>query len=85
MAVILPVTGLTPYHALKEASLKINKYPLVFGAPGNTGAVAVKIGKKIGTKVIAVSKNEWVRDFDADYIIKDYDEIIKSSKRYYPR
>jgi D-arabinose 1-dehydrogenase-like Zn-dependent alcohol dehydrogenase len=37
MAASLPVTGLTPYHALKEASLKINEYLLVFGASGNTG------------------------------------------------
>jgi NADPH:quinone reductase-like Zn-dependent oxidoreductase len=28
----LPVTSLTPYHALKEVSLKINENLLVFGA-----------------------------------------------------
>ena len=40
MAASLPVTSLTPYHALKEASLKINEYLLVFGASGSTGMIA---------------------------------------------
>jgi NADPH:quinone reductase-like Zn-dependent oxidoreductase len=35
--------------------------------------VAVHIGKKMGAKVITVSKNDWERDFCADYIIKDYE------------
>lgn len=77
MAASLPVTGLTPYHALKEASLKINEYLLVFGASGNTGTIAVQIGKRMGAKVIAVSKDHWIRDFGADYIIKDYDKVAE--------
>jgi D-arabinose 1-dehydrogenase-like Zn-dependent alcohol dehydrogenase len=32
-----PVTTLTPFHALKEASLQINEYLLVFGASGGRG------------------------------------------------
>jgi NADPH:quinone reductase-like Zn-dependent oxidoreductase len=81
MAASLPVTGLTPYHALKEASLKINEYLLVFGASGNTGIIAVQIGKKMGAKVIAVSKDEWVKkDFGADYIITDYDKVVEQVK-----
>jgi len=32
LAVSLPFTSLTPYHALNEASLKVNEYLLVFGA-----------------------------------------------------
>jgi D-arabinose 1-dehydrogenase-like Zn-dependent alcohol dehydrogenase len=32
LAASLPVTSLTPYHALKEASLKVNEFLLVFGA-----------------------------------------------------
>ena len=76
MAASLPVTGLTPYHALKEASLKINEYLLVFGASRNTGIMAVQIGKRMGAKVIAVSKDEWIRkDFGADYIVKDFDKV----------
>ncbi len=71
-ATSLPVTSLTPYHALKEASLKINEYLLVFGASGNTGMIAVQIAKKMGAKVIAVSRDNWVKsDFGADYIISD--------------
>jgi len=76
MAASLPVTGLTPYHALKEASLKINEYLFVFGASGNTGIMAVQIDKRMGAKVIAVSKDEWIRkDFGADYIVKDFDKV----------
>lgn len=77
MAASLPVTGLTPYHALKEVSWKINEYLLVFGASGNTGTIAVQIGKRMGAKVIAVSKDHWIRDFGADYIIKDYDKVAE--------
>ena len=44
----LPVTTLTPFHALKEASLQINEYLLVFGASGNTGMMAIQFGKKMG-------------------------------------
>ena len=81
IAASLPVTSLTPYHALKEASLKINEYLLVFGASGNTGMIAVQLGKKMGAKVIAVSKNNWVKtDLGADYIINDYDKVVEQVK-----
>jgi NADPH:quinone reductase-like Zn-dependent oxidoreductase len=74
LAASLPVTSLTPYHALNESSLKVNEYLLVFGASGNTGMIAVQLGKKMGAKVIAVSKDSWIKtDFGADYIISDYD------------
>jgi NADPH:quinone reductase-like Zn-dependent oxidoreductase len=80
MAASLPVTGLTPYHALMDASLKINEYLLVFGASGNTGTIATQIGKMMGAKVIAVSKHDWIKDFGADYVIKDYDRILEQVK-----
>jgi NADPH:quinone reductase-like Zn-dependent oxidoreductase len=81
IAASLPVTSLTPYHALKEASLKINEYLLVFGASGNTGMIAVQLGKKMGAKVIAVSKDNWIKDdFGADYIISDYDKVAENVK-----
>jgi NADPH:quinone reductase-like Zn-dependent oxidoreductase len=81
IAASLPVTSLTPYHALKEASLKINEYLLVFGASGNTGMIAVQLGKKMGAKVIAVSKDNWIKDdFGADYIISDYDKVAEDVK-----
>jgi NADPH:quinone reductase-like Zn-dependent oxidoreductase len=71
-AASLPVTSLTPYHALKEASLKINECLPVFGASGSTGMVAVQLAKKMGAKVIAVSKHSWIRENDfggADHVI----------------
>src|ERR687892_2702497 len=80
IAASLPVTSLTPYHALKEASLKINKYLLVFGTSGNTGMIAVQLGKKMGATVIAVSKNNWIKDFGADYVISDYAKVVAQVK-----
>jgi NADPH:quinone reductase-like Zn-dependent oxidoreductase len=83
MAASLPITSLTPYHALKESSLKINEYLLVFGASGSTGMIAVQLGKKMGAKVIAVSKHEWVRETDfggADYVINDYGKVVDQVK-----
>jgi NADPH:quinone reductase-like Zn-dependent oxidoreductase len=81
VAASLPVTSLTPYHALKEAYLKINEYLLVFGASGNTGMIAVQLGKKMGAKVIAVSKDDWIKsEFGADHIISDYDKVAENVK-----
>jgi NADPH:quinone reductase-like Zn-dependent oxidoreductase len=77
LAASLPVTVLTPFHALNEAHMKINEFLLVFGATGNTGMIATQLGKRMGARVIAVSKEEWVRDFGADYIIHDYDRIVE--------
>jgi NADPH:quinone reductase-like Zn-dependent oxidoreductase len=81
LAASLPVTSLTPYHALKEASLRVNEFLVVFGASGNTGMVAVQLGKKMGAKVIGVSKDNWIKtDFGADYIISDYDKVVENIK-----
>jgi NADPH:quinone reductase-like Zn-dependent oxidoreductase len=81
LAASLPVTSLTPYHALKEASLKINEYLLVFGASGNTGMIAVQIGKKIGARVIAISRDSWIKsEFGANYTISDYDRVVEQVK-----
>jgi NADPH:quinone reductase-like Zn-dependent oxidoreductase len=81
IAASLPVTSLTPYHALKEARLSINENLLVFGASGNTGMIAVQLGKKMGAKVIAVSKDQWLKDdYGADYIIRDYTRVPEEVK-----
>jgi NADPH:quinone reductase-like Zn-dependent oxidoreductase len=77
LAASLPVTGLTPFHALNEAHLKVNEFLLVLGASGNTGMIATQLGKKMGARVIAVSNEEWVRDFGADFVIRDYDTIVE--------
>jgi len=79
-AASLPVTTLTSYHALKDASLQVNESLLVFGASGNTGMMAIQFAKKMGAKVIAVSKNEWVKDFGADYVINDYGKVVEQVK-----
>ena len=77
LAASLPVTTLTPYHALKEAALKVNESLVIFGASGNTGMMAIQFGKKMGAKVIAVSKDDWVKDFGADYVIGEYDRVVE--------
>lgn len=77
LAASLPVTALTPFHALNEARMKINEFLLVFGATGNTGMIATQLGKKMGAKVIAIAKEEWVRDFGADYVIADYGRTVE--------
>jgi NADPH:quinone reductase-like Zn-dependent oxidoreductase len=81
VAASLATTTKTPYHALREASLKLNEFLVIFGASGNTGMMAVQFGKKMGAKVIAVSKDNWVKtDFGADYIISDYDKVVEQVK-----
>jgi NADPH:quinone reductase-like Zn-dependent oxidoreductase len=80
LAASLPVTTLTSYHALKDASLQVNESLLVFGASGNTGMMAIQFAKKMGAKVIAVSKNEGVKDFGADYVINDYGKVVEQVK-----
>lgn len=78
VAASLATTTKTPYHALREASLKLNEFLVIFGASGNTGMMAVQFGKKMGGKVIAVSKDNWIKtDFGADYIISDYDKVVE--------
>ena len=81
LAASLPVTCLTPYHALNESLLKVNEHLLVYGASGNTGMIAVQLGKKMGAKVIAVSRDNWIQnDFGADYIISDYNRVSEKVK-----
>ena len=80
LAASIPITTLTPYHALKQAALKINEFLVIFGASGNTGMMATQFGKKMGAKVIAVSKQSWIKDFGADYIITEYDRVAEKVK-----
>ena len=47
----------------------------------NSRMMAVQFGKKMGAKVIAVSKDNWIKtDFGADYIISDYDKVVEQVK-----
>jgi NADPH:quinone reductase-like Zn-dependent oxidoreductase len=80
LAASMPVTTLTPYHALRQAALKINEFLVIFGASGNTGMMATQFGKKMGAKVIAVSKRNWIIDFGADYVITEYDRVAERVK-----
>ena len=81
VAASLPVASLTPYHALNEASVKLNEFLLVFGASGSTGMIAVQLAKKMGARVIAVSRDNWIKtDFGADHVINDYDKVVEQVK-----
>jgi len=42
--------------------------------------MAIQFAKRMGAKVIAVSKDEWVKDFGADYIISEYDKVVEKVK-----
>ena len=50
VAASLATTTKTPYHALREASLKLNEFLVIFGASGNTGMMATPIWKENGSK-----------------------------------
>ncbi|MGB8937430.1 MAG: hypothetical protein WCC17_20245 [Candidatus Nitrosopolaris sp.] len=50
---------------------------VIFGASGNTGTMATQLGNKMGAKVIAVSRDSWIKDFGADYIIPEYDRVAE--------
>jgi NADPH:quinone reductase-like Zn-dependent oxidoreductase len=80
IAASLPVTAMTPFHALREASLKMDETLVVFGASGSTGMIATQIGKRMGARVIAVSKHEWTKDFGSDYVITDYQNVPQEVK-----
>ena len=81
MSVSLPVSGLTAFHALKEAQLKINNSLLIFGASGNTGMIAVQLAKRMASRVIAVSTKKWIKEeYGADYLITDYNRVIDNVK-----
>lgn len=81
VAASLATTTLTPYHALKEASLKLNEFLVIFGASGNTGTMATQFGKKMGAKVIAISKDNWIKsDFGADYLVSDFENVPEQVK-----
>ena len=80
LAASIPVTTLTPYNALRQAALKIDEFLVIFGASGNTGMMATQFGKKMGAKVIAVSKDNWIKDFGADYIITEDDRVAEKVK-----
>ncbi|MCY0861476.1 MAG: alcohol dehydrogenase catalytic domain-containing protein [Metallosphaera prunae] len=74
LAASLPVAALTSYHALKETEVGVGKTVVVFGASGNTGMFAVQLAKKMGARVIAVSRKSWLKEFGADEIA-DYSNM----------
>ncbi len=42
--------------------------------------MAIQFAKRMGAKVIAVSKHEWIKDFGADCIIREYDKVVEKVK-----
>ncbi len=68
LAASLPVSALTPFHALLEAGLTPGDVVVVVGASGNTGQFAVQLAKLMGARVLAVTSKEWLREFGADEV-----------------
>ncbi|MCI2413877.1 MAG: alcohol dehydrogenase catalytic domain-containing protein [Candidatus Aramenus sp.] len=79
VAASLPVAGLTPFHALREANVGLGKTVVVFGASGNTGMMALQLAKMMGAKVVAVSSKPWVKEF-ADHVFS-YSEVEEGVKK----
>ena len=84
-AVSLPVSIITPYHALVKARVGLGDNVVVFGASGNTGMFAVQIAKRLGAKVIAVSRGDksWLMEFGADILATNQnieEQVIKSTE-----
>ena len=47
------------------------------------GMIAVQLAKKMGAKVIAISKRDWVKYAEfggADYVINDYGKVVDQVK-----
>lgn len=66
LAASLPVSALTPYHAIKRSGLKSGETAVILGASGNTGMFALQFAKELGAKTIAVSRKQSMSDFGAD-------------------
>lgn len=69
LAASLPVSALTPYHALKHARVGIDDLVVVVGASGSTGQFAVQFANLMGAKVIAVSRKGWLKEFGAQSVV----------------
>lgn len=39
--------------------------------------MAIQFGKKMGAKVIAVSKDDSMKDYGAEYTINEYDKVAE--------
>lgn len=42
--------------------------------------MAIQFANRMGAKVIAVSKDDWVKDLGAHYVIKEYDKVVETVK-----
>lgn len=82
IAASLSVNALTSYHSINRSGLKPDEFFLIYGASGGTGQFAIQFGKIMKSKIIAVSKKQWVNNFNPDIIIDDYSNIPLKVKEY---
>jgi len=83
LAASIPVSALTPYHALKQAHLGVGDLVVVVGAAGNTGMFAVQFASMMGARVIAVSRKDWIKEFGAHHVVgleNAHEEVKKVSE-----
>jgi hypothetical protein len=54
----------------------------LFHIPLVPGMIAVHLGKRMASRVIAISTKKWIKDeYGADYLITDYNHIIDKVKK----
>ena len=78
--------GFAEYIAVPEKNVfKIPndiEWELAASLPVTTiGVMAIQFANKMGAKVIAVSKDDWINDFGADYTINEYDKVVEKVKK----
>ena len=77
----LPITSLTPYHALKECITKSKRISACLWCLWKYWDDSSPTRQENGSEVIGVSKDNWIKtDFGADHIISDYDKVVENVK-----
>src|SRR5215217_1236479 len=80
VAASLATTTITPYHALKEASLKSNEL-LVILVPLEIQVQWQSNLERKWEQRLSQFRDNWIKDdFGADYIISDYDKVVDQVK-----
>lgn len=76
--------GMTAYHAIDRARLRLGETVLILGV-GGVGSIAVQLAKAAGAKVFAVelseSKREWARQLGADELLDPGDGKLPAAVR----
>ena len=76
--------GMTAFHAIDRARLRVGETVLIIGV-GGVGSIAVQLAKAAGARVLAVelsdAKREWARQLGADELLSPENGDIPSAVR----